>query len=255
MSTTPLLALTDVHFRYAGHDVLRGVSLSVSPGTITALLGSNGAGKTTLLHVVLGLRQPRAGQVWIAGRPLESYSRAEMGRLVGLVPQTEYIPFAFTVHDYVLLGRAPYLHPLEVPRAGDRAAAQAALEAVGARYLADRPINALSGGEQQLAMLARVLVQRPRLLLLDEPTSHLDLCNRAHTLALLRALQSEGITVVFSTHDPQSAASAADRVVLMRDGAVLAAGPASEVLTAELLTATYGVPVEVVEVDGRRIIV
>jgi iron complex transport system ATP-binding protein len=240
MSTTPLLALTDVHFRYAGHDVLRGVSLSVSPGTITALLGSNGAGKTTLLHVVLGLRQPRAGQVWIAGR---------------LVPQTEYIPFAFTVHDYVLLGRAPYLHPLEVPRAGDRAAAQAALEAVGARYLADRPINALSGGEQQLAMLARVLVQRPRLLLLDEPTSHLDLCNRAHTLALLRALQSEGITVVFSTHDPQSAASAADRVVLMRDGAVLAAGPASEVLTAELLTATYGVPVEVVEVDGRRIIV
>lgn len=254
MNPNPLLALTDVHFRYPGHDALQGVSIEIPAGTMTALLGPNGAGKTTLLHVILGLLRPQAGQVWLAGRPLVSYSRPEMGRLVGLVPQTEHIPFAFSVRDYVLLGRAPYLHPLEVPGAGDRAAALAALAAVGAEHLAGRPINALSGGEQQLAMLARVLVQRPRLLLLDEPTSHLDLGNRAHALALLRTLQAEGITVLFSTHDPQAAASASDRVVLMRGGAVLAAGAAAGVLTAENLTATYGVVVEVVETAGRKII-
>jgi iron complex transport system ATP-binding protein len=255
MNPRALLAISDLHFSHPGHDVLQGVKIEILPGTITALLGPNGAGKTTLLHVVLGLLQPQAGQIWIAGRPLAEYSRAEMGRLVGLVPQTEHIPFAFTVHDYVLLGRAPYLHPLEVPRASDRVAAQAALTTVGAEHLADRPINALSGGEQQLAMLARVLVQRPQLLLLDEPTSHLDLGNRAHTLELLRALQNEGMTVVFSTHDPQAAASAADEVVLLRAGVVLATGPVSEVLTAERLTATYGVPVQVVELQGRKIIV
>jgi len=255
MKPMPLLAISDLYFSHPGHDVLRGVNIEISPGTITALLGPNGAGKTTLLHVVLGLLQPQAGQIRIAGRPLADYSRAEMGQLVGLVPQTEHIPFAFTVRDYVLLGRAPYLHPLEVPRDSDRFAAQAAMVAVGAEHLAGRPINALSGGEQQLAMLARVLVQRPQLLLLDEPMAHLDLGNRSHTLALLRTLQSEGITVIFSTHDPQAAANAADGVVLIRSGLVLATGPVTEVLTAEGLTATYGVPVKVVEVQGRKIVV
>lgn len=256
MSVEMVAALIDIHFRYPGQrrPALQGITLDLPAGTITALLGPNGAGKTSLLHVILGLLRPQQGRVCVAGRPSGGYTRQEMGRLIGLVPQSEHIPFALSVRDYVLLGRAPYLHPLEQPGAADRQAAQEALAAVGAEHLAGRPINALSGGEQQLAMLARALVQQPRLLLLDEPTAHLDLGNRAHILALLRKLRGQGLTIAFSTHDPQAAADCADRVALLRAGRVLAVGAPGETLTEERLTATYGVPVEVIAAQGRRVI-
>jgi iron complex transport system ATP-binding protein len=178
-----------------------------------------------------------------------------MSRLIGLVPQSEYIPFDFSVLEFVLLGRAPYLGPLEMPGEADRHIALEALCAIGLEHLSHRPAPALSGGERQLAMVARALAQKPRILLLDEPTSHLDLSNRDRILNVLRALAHDGVTIIFTTHDPNLVAAMADSVVLMRQGALLSAGPIATTLTAKHLSATYGLPVEVVSLHGRPFII
>ncbi len=155
--STPSVALIDLHFGYdkKSSTVLQGLSLDIPPGSITAILGPNGAGKTTLLRIILGLLAPQAGNISIDGKPQKSYSRQQMSRLIGLVPQSEYIPFDFSVLEFVLLGRAPYLGPLEMPGEVDRHIALEALRAIGLEHLQDRPAPLLSGGERQLAMVAR----------------------------------------------------------------------------------------------------
>ena len=256
-STTPSVSLSDLRFGYDKRlpTVLHGLSLDIPPGTVTAILGPNGAGKTTLLHIILGLLSPQAGKILIDGKPQTSYSRRQMSRLIGLVPQSEYIPFEFSVLEFVLLGRAPYLGPFEMPGEADRHIALEALQSIGLEHLQDRPAPALSGGERQLAMVARALAQKPRILLLDEPTSHLDLSNRDRILNALRALANDGVTIIFTTHDPNLVATTADYVVLMRQGALLSAGPIATTLTAKHLSATYGLPVEVVNLHGRPFII
>jgi iron complex transport system ATP-binding protein len=251
-----MISLDDIWFSYngPGRPVLAGFSLDIPSGATTAILGPNGSGKTTLLRLILGVLTPGRGTVRLAGVPVGSYPRSERSRLVGLVPQDEHIPFSLSAVEYVLLGRAPYLRPLQVPRAEDYEIAWAALATVGADHLADRSVNTLSGGEQQLAVIARALAQEPRVLLLDEPTAHLDLGNRGRLLGLLRDLVAEGINLVLTTHDPNLAAELADFVVLVRDGHVQDAGPVGEILVPEKLLVTYGVPVQVHQVDGRRII-
>ncbi len=257
MSARPILSLSNLRFGYdkSSLAVLHGVSLEVPPGTVTAILGPNGAGKTTLLRIILGLLAPQSGHIAIDGKPQTSYSRRQMSRLIGLVPQSEYIPFDFSVLEFTLLGRAPYLGPLEMPGEEDREIARQALRAIGLEHLQDRPAPLLSGGERQLAMVARALAQKPRILLLDEPTSHLDLSNRDRILGVLRALTNDGVTTIFTTHDPNLVAATADFVVLMRQGALLAAGAVATTLTADKLSATYGIPVHVIRWDGRLFVV
>ncbi len=251
-----LLTLHNVRFHYDGqeHEVLSGISLGVPERTITSLLGPNGAGKTTLLHTMLGRLHPSAGEVRFEGRPLTSYSRREQSRRIGLVPQTENAAFEFSVLDYVLLGRTPYLGMLELPRAEDYEAAEAALSFVGIAHLRARTVTTLSGGERQMVTVARALAQRPRLLLLDEPTAHLDLGNWGRIISMMRQLRAEGITVVFTTHDPNIAALVADNVVLMRQGQVLHSGPRDQVLNTFALRETYGVSVQVEQINGRLVV-
>jgi iron complex transport system ATP-binding protein len=251
-----ILAVSGLSFRYNGaaQGVLRDLSLQVPAGAVTAILGPNGSGKTTLLRLLLGVLRPQAGAVWLAGRPLGSYSRRERSRLVGLVPQDEHIPFDFSVLEYVLLGRAPYLSPLQMPGEADRQEALAALRTAGLSGLEHRPLPTLSGGERQLATLARALAQQPQILLLDEPTAHLDLGNQGRLLSILRDLAAQGTTLVLTTHDPSLAALVAGFAVLIRSGQILDAGPAETTLTAEKLSATYTAPVQVFQVDGRRVI-
>jgi len=251
----PLLAFREVSFGYArGHEALSHLSLEVPAGSVMAILGPNGAGKTTLLHTALGRLQPRAGQVILDGRPLRNYARREIGQYMGLVPQSERIPFEYSLCDYALFGRTPYLHPLEMPSEADHQIALQALAQVGLDEMANRSINSLSGGERQMALLARALAQQPRLLLLDEPTSHLDLSNKGRLLNLLRQLSAEGVTILLTTHEPEVAAMITTHLVLMRKGQVLQAGLVDEVLTASNLSACYGVPVEVLAINGRRLI-
>lgn len=250
------VSIADLHFRYDGRAaaLFENLALEIPPGSITAVLGPNGAGKSTLLHLILGWLTPARGDILLGGRPRHSYSRREVGKLVGLVAQEEPIPFNFTVQEYVLLGRAPHLDLLATPRPTDIAIARQALARVGAADMAARSIQTLSGGERQLVLLARVIAQSPRILLLDEPTAHLDLGNKERVLRLVRELVAEGVTALFTTHEPDLAAALADFVVLVRGGRVIAAGRLDDVFTAEHLSQTYGVPVSVHRVEGRRIV-
>jgi iron complex transport system ATP-binding protein len=251
-----ILSVSDLSYRYNGslEDVIHDLSLSIPDGAITAILGPNGSGKTTLLRLLLGVLRPRQGTIRVVGQPQDSYSRRELSQLVGLVPQDEHIPFDFSIVEYVLLGRAPYLHPLATPAEADTHLALDALRVAGLEGMHARPLPNLSGGERQLAVLARALAQQPRILLMDEPTAHLDLGNQGRLLEIMRDLAAGGKTVVLTTHDPNLAAAVAGMAVLMRSGQVLDAGPVASVLTEANLTATYGVPVQVVEANGRRVV-
>ena len=251
-----IISLRNVHFAYrdGSETVLHDLNLEIPGGSITAILGPNGTGKTTLLYLILGYRRPQHGSIQLAGRPQEGYTRRQMSRLVGLVPQEELITFDFSVLDYVLLGRAPYIGSLDMPGEEDVRVAGKALETAGASHLAGRSIATLSGGERQMVVIARALAQQPRILLLDEPTAHLDLGNRNRILNILRSLHRQGATIVFTTHDPDAAAAVAGFVVLMRCGRALDAGPARAVLTEEKLRATYDVPVQVLHVGDRLVI-
>lgn len=256
MNSTPIISLKQLRFSYdgGGADVLNDFSLDIPAGAVTAILGPNGAGKTTLLHLILGLLAPQAGEVWLQGQPKAAYSRAALSQLIGLVLQAEYIPFNFSVWEYVLLGRTPYLGMLSLPQKKDYQLALEAIERLGLLSLRDRSILELSGGERQMAMLARAIVQQSSILLLDEPTSHLDLSNKGRVLQILRSLAGEGVTVIFTTHEPDTAIDIAHHLVLMQAGRVLDSGPLREVLTSAKLSDTYGVPIRVTEVEGRPMV-
>jgi iron complex transport system ATP-binding protein len=256
MNSNPVITLTDLRFSYDGPhtNVLNNLSLEIPRGTITAVLGPNGAGKTTLLHIILGLLTPHAGQVLLNGQPQAQYTRAALSQLVGLVLQAEHIPFNFTVLEYVLLGRTPYLGLLSLPGPNDYKIAQEAIDVLGLSSLKHRSILELSGGERQMVMIARAIAQQTSVLLLDEPTSHLDLSNKGKILDVMKTLAERGVTIVFTTHEPEMAVAAARYLVLMRAGSVLDSGPMEQILTAEKLSTTYGVPIRVAHVDDRPVV-
>jgi iron complex transport system ATP-binding protein len=255
MTASALLRFPGISFKYpaAPHPVMERFSLDIAPGTATAILGPNGAGKTTLLHLALGWLRPRGGKIELEGRPLTDYSRRELGRMMALVPQSERTPFEYSLLEFVLLGRAPYMEPLGMPKDEDYEKAEEALLRVGMNEMQHRSIQNLSGGERQLVLVARALAQQPRLLLLDEPTTHLDLRNKGILLALLRQLLRAGVTIVFTTHEPEVAAALATHLVLMREGQVLESGRLDEVFTGESLSLLYQHPVEVASISGRKV--
>ncbi len=249
----PVLCFENVTFGYEPHrpPTLRGVSFSLQPGRITAVLGPNGAGKTTLLYLALGWLRPWEGEVRLQGRPLRGRGARERGRWLALVPQTEHTPFDYSVLEYVLMGRAPHLPPLGIPGEKDYQAAWQALERVGLSDLAAHPVPQLSGGERQLMLLARALAQNPRLLLLDEPTAHLDLKNKARLIRLLRDLRARGGTFLMTNHEPDVVLAVADDVLLIEPNGSARFGPLAEVFTAETLSRIYQMPIRLTQIDGR----
>ncbi len=219
-----VLEARDLDFDYhpAGVPVLRGVDLKAERGSVTAVLGPNGSGKTTLLHILLGWLRPLRGTVFVDGRNISAYTSGERGRIVSFVPQSEHIPFEYSLLEYVLLGRIPHLRPLEQPKERDVSAALGALETVGLDGKDRRSVSMLSGGEKQLLLIARCLCQDPRIVLLDEPTSHLDPGNRRKIIGTLQRLNRSGLTVIFSTHDPHLALTLAENALLLKEGRMYA---------------------------------
>jgi iron complex transport system ATP-binding protein len=232
----------------AGHDenVLKGVSLEVTRGTIVGLLGPNGSGKTTLLRIVSGVLKPRAGNVWLDGRPIEQLKRRDLARRVAVVPQETHSTFDFSVADMVLMGRYPHLGPFELEGAADQEIARDAMRVTGTAALEARAFATLSGGEKQRVVIASALAQASEMLLLDEPTASLDLRYQFEIATLLRTLNAErGTTLVVSTHDLNLAAALCERIVLLKHGQVIAQGRTSETLTAGNIRLLYGVDADV----------
>jgi iron complex transport system ATP-binding protein len=239
-----ILSGRDLAIGYKDRVVGRGLNIALETGTVLALLGPNGGGKTTLLRTLLGLLPPYAGAVAIGERSLADISMRERARLIAYVPQTHVATFSFAVEAVVLMGRTAHGNLFSRPTAKDRAVVAGVLERFGIAQLADRPYTMISGGERQLALLARALAQEPQFVVLDEPTASLDFGNQGKVMNEIRALAASGHGVLFTTHDPNQALRAADRVLLLRDGERIAEGPVGKVLTREQLEELYRAPVE-----------
>ena len=229
---------------YSDRVVGRGLDVTLGQGEVLALLGPNGGGKTTLLKTLLGILKPLAGEALIEDRSLAAYSIRERARRIAYVPQLHTPTFAFTVESVVLMGRTAHGNLFTRPTAKDRAVAQAALARFGIDHLGERPYTMISGGERQLALLARALAQEPQFIVLDEPTASLDFGNQGKVMREIRALAASGHGVLFTTHDPNHALRAADRAYLLRDGERIAEGSVRDVLNREQLEALYRAPVE-----------
>jgi iron complex transport system ATP-binding protein len=225
--------------------VLRGVDLQLESGELVALLGANGSGKTTLLRLLSGALRPDAGEVRVAGRPIGEWSRLELARRVAVLPQHLDLPEGFRAAELVAMGRAPHARRLFGSTAEDELAVARALGDADATDLADRYPHELSGGERQRVLVAMALAQEPQLLLLDEPTLHLDLAHQVSLLERLRRLNVQrGITVLAVLHDLNLAAAFAPRVVLLDGGRVAGDGRPDEVLTTEAVERVFGVRME-----------
>ncbi len=241
---TALLSAQDVHLSYGARAVLKGVTLAVHPGEVVALIGPNGAGKTTLLKALAGLLAPRAGRVDV-GSP--------RARTVAYLAQSEELPADWTVREVVELGRLPYVGFWGDLTAADEQAATRAMERTATLDLQTRRVGALSGGERQRVALARALAQEPRVLLLDEPATHLDLRHQVDLFAALRDEAARGTAVVAVMHDLSFAAQA-DRCILLSEGKVRADGPPAEALRSDLLGEVYEIDVELLRTSDGRLV-
>lgn len=236
-----LLRGEEIGFSYdGGPPVLHGVEVEVKEGEMVGLVGPNGSGKSTLLQVLAGLRRPRRGRVLLKGRDLAGLSRREAARWVTLVFQDTHVEFAFPVREVVAMGRYPHLGRFQAMGHQDREAVERALRLTALEQLADRPVNQLSGGERQRVHIARAVAQDTPVLLLDEPTSNLDLAHQIEVLELIRQSSREGRAVLASFHDLALATRSCDRLVMLAAGRVAATGSPEAVVTEEHLARHFG---------------
>jgi ABC-type cobalamin/Fe3+-siderophores transport system ATPase subunit len=242
-----MLEIRSLSAAYGKRQVLFDISMRVKAGEILAIIGPNGAGKSTLIRVISGVMPAQSGSIQVNGVDLERLSPTQRARLLAVVPQARSLPPAFTVYEVVLLGRTPHLGWLGNSGPGDHQRVRQALESAQAEELADRRVGELSGGEQQRVLLARALAQDTPVLLLDEPTTHLDLQHQTHLLNLVRELATkQKLAVLMVLHDLNLASLYTDRVALLVQGRLQATGHPQEVLTAEILSAIYNIPVNVI---------
>ncbi|HOO63770.1 MAG TPA: ABC transporter ATP-binding protein [Synergistaceae bacterium] len=248
-----MLFVEDLWFSFSpGRSVLRGISFSAGSGDCLCLLGPNGTGKTTLLKCVLGVLTLQRGRILLGGAELSSLSPRERGRRIAYVPQAGSTTFAYTVEELVLMGRIPYLAWGRAPEERDRKAARRALESLDLLSFAKRRFNELSGGERQLVLLARALAQNAPVLVLDEPTANLDYANQIRVLGALLELVKKNYAILMATHFPNHAFLAGTRVLLAKDGLLMAQGTPEEVITEERMSQLYRTPLRVLSSREKR---
>ncbi|BAD57366.1 ABC transporter ATP-binding protein [Nocardia farcinica] len=252
------LGAQDIRLGYGDRVIVDGLSLDIAPGVVTTVIGPNGCGKSTLLRSLGRLLRPSAGQVLLDGKAISSMKTKDVARIVGMLPQTPVAPEGLTVADLVARGRHPHQSWLRQWSADDETEVLAALEQTGIADLADRPLDELSGGQRQRAWISMALAQGTDILLLDEPTTYLDLAHSLEVLDLVDRLHDElGRTVVMVLHDLNLAIRYSDRLVVMHDGRIVAQGSPGDIITAELLREVFTLDASVLEdpVSGRPMIV
>jgi iron complex transport system ATP-binding protein len=247
----PLIEIRGATFGYGGRVVFKSLDLDVFRGELLSILGPNGCGKSTLLRCIGGALTLNAGTARLDRTDIPNLGVRARARRIGFLFQNHAPSFPFPVLDVVSMGRAPHLGMFGVPSGADIALCEAALGRVGILHLKERPYTELSGGERQLVLLARTLAQQPDVILLDEPTSHLDLKNQVQSLKTIGELAAHGVTMIMTTHDPNHALQFQGRVVLMKPGGVIVTGRTADVVTEAELSATYGIDIGLYSVPRR----
>lgn len=257
MDTPQALALDHISVTLGDTPVLHDISLSVAPGEFLSIIGPNGCGKSTLLKVICHMVRPQSGQARLCGRPLSSYSRRQLARHMAILTQKHDIPEDMTVYELVSLGRFPYRTFYRRFSAQEKDIIEKAMADAGIQSCRDRLVHTLSGGEQQRAFLAMTMAQEPQILLLDEPTTYLDIRHQLDILELLQELnETRHLTIVVVLHDMNQALRYSRRTLVMKEGRIVAGGPSQEVITPALLQDVFGVCGEsVVTPSGRRVLV
>ncbi len=253
-----MLDIRGLHAGYKGRAVLRGIDLPVDRGELVALAGPNGCGKTTLLRAISGVHVHAAGAITIDSVSVRELNPAQIARRVAVVAQGATLPARFSAFEIALMGRTPHLRLLQSEGAHDVRIVREAMQRADCWELRSRPVDELSGGERQRVIIARALAQEPDLLLLDEPTSHLDLAHQAETFRLVLSLCRErSLAALAVVHDLTLAAAYVDRIALMHDGRIVADGPPGNVLTVDAIGRVYGVRVSVLRhpTTGRPVVV
>ncbi|WP_456422465.1 ABC transporter ATP-binding protein [Thermococcus sp.] len=246
-----MLKVEELYFSY-GDFGIGEINLEVNEGELVVIIGPNGAGKSTLLRAIYGLLKPSKGRVTVNGKDVHSLSPGERARLLGYVPQSHIPTFPFKTRDFVLLGVTPEIGVFGAPGKRHLKRAEELLRLFGLGDYGDRPYTSLSGGQMRLLLLARALMTSPRYLLLDEPTSELDLKNSLLVMQTVKRLTRKGVGVLAVLHDPNLAYPFADRVALMGGGKIIAVGKPDDVLEEELLSEVYGIELKLIECNGER---
>ena len=244
------IEVKNLRFRYGARPVIGDVSFTAEKGELWAVLGPNGVGKSTLFRCLLGFLKPVGGEILVDGKELGAYSQRELAKKIAYIPQSHSPAFDHTVLDSVLMGMTAQLGVFEQPGQAQREKAMQMLRALGMEKLFDRGCMKISGGERQLMLLARALVQDASMLIMDEPTANLDYGNSCRVMERVKKLGQAGYTIIFSTHDPNQAFRYATQVLALQDGGVLAAGRPEEALTSKTLTKLYGVGMAVCPVTA-----
>jgi len=240
-NTPPAISAQDLTYEVEAGKLLEGVNLRVDRGQLVGLIGPNGAGKSTLLRAISGILRRQEGTVSLDGTDLESISSKDVAARLALVPQIAPYTHGFTALELVLMGRYPHLGRFQIEGTEDDRIAKDAMRLTEIEHFADRTLDTLSGGERQRVFVSRALAQQPRILLLDEPTSNLDVFHQMKVLDLVRQLVDDGLTAVAAIHDLHMAARYCDRLVLLSGGRVLAEGPPEDVLSPEIIESAFGV--------------
>ena len=249
---TKLFDVRNISFSYENEEIFSDISFSIDKGDVLCILGPNGTGKTTLIKCLNGLHDIDSGEILIKGKNIRKLSFKEISRHIGYIPQSHVPSFPFNVLDVVVMGRAPYLNLTDSPKKKDIDIAINSLNTLGIGHLKDKEYTNLSGGERQLVFLARILCQQPDILILDEPTSHLDFGNQIKLLEIIDNLSKAGLSIIMSSHFPDHAFLSSNKVAIMKNKKFMDFGSPDDVVTEKNLKEAYSIDVKLIELDNKR---
>ena len=252
MVVDKLFEVKNISFSYDDDEIFSDISFSIGKGDVLCILGPNGTGKTTLIKCLNGLHEISSGEILINGENINKFSFKEISKHIGYIPQSHVPSFPFKVFDVVLMGRAPYLNLTDAPKKDDKDIALEALKTLGIENLKDKEYTNLSGGERQMVFLARVLCQKPDILILDEPTSHLDFGNQIKLLEIIDNLAKSGLSIIMSSHFPDHAFLSSTKVAIMKNKKFIDFGKPDDVVTEENLKKAYSIDVKLIELEANR---
>ena len=247
------IEIKNIKFSYDTDEVIKDVSLILEQGEFLGVIGPNGAGKSTILRILCGILRPKQGKVLIFNKDIETISQKALAQQVGFVPQETPFALNFLVEDIIHMGRYPYLHPFQKEGEKDNDAVEHALQSADVLNFRKRPINSLSSGERQRVVIARSLAQEPKILLLDEPTSHLDIHHQYAIMELLKKLNSQGISIIIINHDLNLASLYCQRLILMHQGKIHSVGSPHALINEKIIKEVYGTQIKVILHPDKRI--